>query len=48
MFDINKMIEALEEISADSVEYKLNYRKDGIMYRIKLNIEIIDDESEEE
>lgn len=45
MFDINKMIEALEEISADSVEYKLNYRKDGILYRIKLNIETIDDES---
>ena len=48
MFDINKMIEALEEFSADFVEYKLNYRKDGILYRIKLNIETLYDESEEE
>lgn len=47
MFDINKMIEALEEFSADSVEYKLNYRKDGILYRIKLNIETIYEESED-
>lgn len=47
MFDINKMIEALEEFNADSVEYKLNYRKDGILYRIKLNIETIYEESEE-
>lgn len=48
MFDINKMIEALEEFSADSVEYKLNYRKDGILYRIKLNIETMYEKSEEE
>lgn len=45
MFDINKMIEALEEFNADSVEYNLNYCKDGILYRIKLNIEVIDDKS---
>lgn len=44
MLDIDKMIEGLEEFSADSVEYKLNYRKDGILYRIKLNIEKIYEE----
>ncbi len=45
--DILKMIESIEEMGADSVEYKLNYRKDGILYGIKLNIETIYEENEE-
>ena len=41
--DINKLIESNEEFGADSVEYKLDYRKDGQLYRIKLTIETIDE-----
>ena len=43
MIDINKMIEALEEFNADSVDYNLNYRKDGNFYKIKLSIEVVDE-----
>ena len=39
MLDILKMIEELEEFGADSVKYKLYYRKDGIIYEIRMSIE---------
>lgn len=44
MFDMDKMIESLEEFNADSVDYNLNYRKDGVLYKIKLSIEVMDEE----
>lgn len=44
MLDIFKMIEALEEFGADSVEYKINYRKDGTLYEIKMSIEEVEHE----
>ena len=44
MIDIPKMIEALEEFGADSVEYKLNFRKDGILYEIKMSIEEVSED----
>lgn len=43
MFDINKMIKSLKEFNAESVEYNLNYRKDGVLYKIKLSINVTDE-----
>ena len=44
-FDIDKMIQALEEFNADSVDYNLKYRTIGVLYKIKLNIELVDEEA---
>lgn len=45
--DINilRMIEDLKEIGGDSFECKLNYRKDGVLYAIKISIEEAADET---
>lgn len=43
MFDIDKMIESLKEINADSMEYDKGYIKDGVLYKIKLSIEVMDE-----
>lgn len=48
MIDINKMIKTLEEFNASLLDYTLFYRKDGNFYKIKLSIEVVDEESEEE
>ena len=45
--DIDKMIENIEDMNADSMEYKLTYRKDGKMYSIKMKIEELDGENEQ-
>ena len=39
MIDILEVIKSLEEFGADSIEYKFNYRKDGILYEIRMSIE---------
>lgn len=41
--DIDKIIENIEEFNADSMEYKLTYRKDGELYDIKMKIEKVDE-----
>lgn len=43
IIDIDKIIEDIEEFCADSMEYKLTYRKDGELYNIKMNIEKVDE-----
>ncbi len=47
MLDIIKMIEALEEFGADSVEYTVKFRKEGILYDVKLQIEEVGDVDDE-
>ena len=47
MIDIPKMIEALEEFGADSVEYNVKYGKNGILYEVKLSIEAVGDVEDE-
>lgn len=44
--DLDKMLENIELFGADSMEYKLNYRKDGTLYQIRLNIEEVDEDNE--
>lgn len=41
--DIDIIIDSVEEFNADSVEYNLNYRKDGHLYKIKMTIENADE-----
>lgn len=43
--DILKMIESVEEMGADSAEYKLNYRStEGTLFEVKTTITRIDEE----
>lgn len=37
--DIDKMIDNIEDFNADSMEYKLEYSKEGERYSIKFKIE---------
>ena len=41
--DIDKIIENIEDSNADSMEYKVTYRKDGELYNIKMSIEKVDE-----
>lgn len=41
--DIDKIIENIEDFNADSMEYKVTYRKDGELYTIKMSIEKVDE-----
>ena len=42
--NILRMIEELKKIGGDSLECKLNYCKDGVLYAIKISIEEVEHE----
>lgn len=41
--DIDKIIENIEKLNADSMECKLTFYKDGELYNIKMEIEKVDE-----